>query len=295
VNEKKTSVKSVRIDPSQMLEEDNEQIWNVPFVAKDKKEYFFVLKASSTPGWYVAKVQQSGDKLWQDGADGTRHIYFHFDGKAVTKLSIILPGHLIGKGIGSEFYRRLAKVLPQDAQLEQLIKNDATRKYLVDHFGTFKTDLKAGRLSLNDFLAKTPMGLVCGTGFGEHAISLDDINGGKELTGFDALERAVLRASGGLSAPFKLISKKSVQKDIFVSGSLEAGENAPKRVAEKGGIDLNIDRLDLQITAQTSAGIKFNIDPAMFAAFEAAPGFVPVITGILPLKDLQQFLETPLH
>jgi hypothetical protein len=57
----------------------------------------------------------------------------------------------------------------------------------------------------------------------------------------------------------------------------------------KGGIDLNDDKMNLQV--QNPGGeIKFDIDPAMLAQLQNAPGFVPVIINDQPLKSLQQFL-----
>jgi len=38
-------------------------------------------------------------------------------------------------------------------------------------------------------------------------------------------------------------------------------------------------------------GIQFNIDPAMLRQLQNAPGFVPVIINIQPLKSLPEFLE----
>ena len=40
-----------------------------------------------------------------------------------------------------------------------------------------------------------------------------------------------------------------------------------------------------------SGGSKFQLDPAMLAQLQNAPGFVPVIIDIEPLKDLKSFLE----
>jgi len=59
--------------------------------------------------------------------------------------------------------------------------------------------------------------------------------------------------------------------------------------AEKnGGIDLTSDKaLSVQNNGQ---GIKFHLDPAQFAQLQNAPGFVPVIINIQPLKSLPEFL-----
>lgn len=61
--------------------------------------------------------------------------------------------------------------------------------------------------------------------------------------------------------------------------------------AQKGGIDLTADRLDLQTGADGGrSGVRFNVDPAQLQAFQNAPGFVPVIMNIQPLESLPRFL-----
>ena len=70
------------------------------------------------------------------------------------------------------------------------------------------------------------------------------------------------------------------------------GATIPSQKPEKtGGIDLTPANLNLQI--QNSNGeIKFHMNPAMLIQLQNAPGFVPVIINIQPLKNLQQFLNT---
>jgi hypothetical protein len=67
--------------------------------------------------------------------------------------------------------------------------------------------------------------------------------------------------------------------------------------AMKGGIDLTPDNMHLQtkvmdsrFRGNDSEGIKFQLDPAMLAQLQNAPGFVPVIINIQPMTDLRQFL-----
>ena len=57
----------------------------------------------------------------------------------------------------------------------------------------------------------------------------------------------------------------------------------------KGGIDLTPANMNLQ-TKNDSEGIKFRLDPAMLQQLQNAPGFVPVIINIQPLKSLTEFL-----
>ncbi|MBF0484435.1 MAG: class I SAM-dependent methyltransferase [Candidatus Omnitrophica bacterium] len=56
-----------------------------------------------------------------------------------------------------------------------------------------------------------------------------------------------------------------------------------------GGIDLN--PIDKTLETQSNGGgIKFNVDQAMLERMQNAQGFEPVVTDIIPLKDLRAFL-----
>ena len=57
----------------------------------------------------------------------------------------------------------------------------------------------------------------------------------------------------------------------------------------RGGIDLTPANMNLQ-TQNSNGEIKFHMDPAMLQQLQNAPGFVPVIINIQPLKSLQEFL-----
>ena len=59
--------------------------------------------------------------------------------------------------------------------------------------------------------------------------------------------------------------------------------------AEKGGVDFTANKTPLEIQ-NAGEGIKFNIDPAMLKQLQDAPGFMPVIISIQPLKSLPEFL-----
>ncbi len=59
--------------------------------------------------------------------------------------------------------------------------------------------------------------------------------------------------------------------------------------AIKGGIDLTPANMNLQ-TRNSNGEIKFHMDPAMLQQLQNAPGFVPVIINIQPLKSLPEFL-----
>jgi hypothetical protein len=66
-----------------------------------------------------------------------------------------------------------------------------------------------------------------------------------------------------------------------------AGDGAMK--ANNGGIDLTPANMNLR-TQNSDGEIKFHLDPAQLARFQNAPGFVPVIINIQPLKNLSTFL-----
>jgi hypothetical protein len=72
--------------------------------------------------------------------------------------------------------------------------------------------------------------------------------------------------------------------------------NTPS-LSNLGGIDLTPANMNLQtkvmdsrFRGNDSEGIKFQLDPAMLAQLQNAPGFVPVIINIQPMTDLRQFL-----
>jgi len=73
---------------------------------------------------------------------------------------------------------------------------------------------------------------------------------------------------------------------FFHQGKVGSSDSA---MLEKGGIDLTPANMHLQ-TQNAGEGIRFHLDPAMLAQLRNAPGFVPVIINIQPLKSLQQFL-----
>jgi hypothetical protein len=72
---------------------------------------------------------------------------------------------------------------------------------------------------------------------------------------------------------------------------LEEDDRASIDHADKGGIDLAAGRIDLQTTGGGEA-IRLNIDPVRWQAYQAAPGFVPVIIGTRSMDDLGKFLNT---
>lgn len=80
---------------------------------------------------------------------------------------------------------------------------------------------------------------------------------------------------------------------LYSNDQVVAVDNAQTNALDKaqapGGIDLNADKLDLQLQNGGEA-IKFKTDPAMLKRLQDAPGFMPVIIDIQPVSDLRVFL-----
>jgi len=62
-----------------------------------------------------------------------------------------------------------------------------------------------------------------------------------------------------------------------------------KKANGPGGIDLTPAHMHLQ-TQNAGSEIKFNLDPALMAQLQNAPGFVPLIINIQPMDNLKEFL-----
>jgi hypothetical protein len=67
-------------------------------------------------------------------------------------------------------------------------------------------------------------------------------------------------------------------------------ETADSALLSKGGIDFNTDKVNLEVQ-NNGQDVQFLIDPKQLAELQNAPGFVPVIFNIQPLKDVRSFLE----
>ena len=68
-----------------------------------------------------------------------------------------------------------------------------------------------------------------------------------------------------------------------------AMQTVKQRKSGPGGIDLTLANKVIQ-TQNAGESIKFHLDPAMLKQFQNAPGFVPVIISIQPMRDLKLFL-----
>ena len=57
----------------------------------------------------------------------------------------------------------------------------------------------------------------------------------------------------------------------------------------RGGIDFTPARMKVE-DINTGQGIKFHLDPTLLKQLQNAPGFVPVIINIQPMRNLEVFL-----
>jgi len=96
-----------------------------------------------------------------------------------------------------------------------------------------------------------------------------------------------------ISTPLKRYLLRA-KADVY-TGEIEASNSGTASPAagqnETGGIDLTPERMNLQ-TQNAGAGIRFNMDPARLKELQNAPGFVPVIVNIQPMRDLKAFLDS---
>jgi hypothetical protein len=69
--------------------------------------------------------------------------------------------------------------------------------------------------------------------------------------------------------------------------AMRAGSS--RKADNVGGIDLTAGQMPLKIR-NSGPGIKFHLDPTLVQQLQNAPGFLPVIINIQPLKDLSVFL-----
>ena len=84
---------------------------------------------------------------------------------------------------------------------------------------------------------------------------------------------------------------KIIRAFINSSSQAKSRDLAMKALKESktGGIDLTSANMNLQMR-NSGSEIKFYLDPAMLQQLQNAPGFVPVIINIQPMKDIKLFL-----
>ena len=139
-----------------------------------------------------------------------------------------------------------------------------------------------------------------------------NINVGEESRSLPRKNPSVVQLSAahrGINATLEILTildnrgsipQARLEPSTVLVGYDAAMSNSPKR----GGIDLTPANMHLQTKVVDSrfrgndreggwndnGGIKFRMDPAMLAQLQNAPGFVPVIINIQPMRDLRQFL-----
>jgi len=102
------------------------------------------------------------------------------------------------------------------------------------------------------------------------------------------------------------------QLEVWAMAGRKVPSNPAMAMPSKGGIDLTPANMNVQVKTGSPTetfgddkrsnwndsrsngigkGIQFHIDPAMLAQLQNAPGFVPVIIRVRPLKSLTEFLQ----
>jgi len=118
---------------------------------------------------------------------------------------------------------------------------------------------------------------------------LSEVPEGEQLT-ISELTLRLNQEDGYVDVPVQTVRNDS-NLDERLKGNAKLNIKVYKnnaRIEKNGGIDLTSNKaLSVQNNGQ---GIKFHIDPAQLAQLQNAPGFVPVIINIQPLKDLPAFL-----
>ncbi len=76
--------------------------------------------------------------------------------------------------------------------------------------------------------------------------------------------------------------------DTAMRASVVNPQGSSSQSAERGGIDLTATKVITGLRG--SQEIRFHIDPAQLAAFQNAPGFVPVIIYMRPMRNIRGFL-----
>ena len=88
-------------------------------------------------------------------------------------------------------------------------------------------------------------------------------------------------------ASFFILSKMTGTKDAALKSNVQERKNS---TAEKGGIDFNPDKMNLETRGSNGEGIRFNLDSAMIQQLQQVAGFTPVIIDIQPLSNPSKFL-----
>jgi ribosomal protein S18 acetylase RimI-like enzyme len=125
-----------------------------------------------------------------------------------------------------------------------------------------------------------------------------------EVSGKEGMVLSVIQKNNAKGFYQRFVENLSVQsgkKYEFLFENLPSfyGATAPESTikfpfnivdgSSTGGIDLSPAKMNLQ-TQNAGIAIKFHLDPAMLAQLQNAPGFVPVIIYIQPMKDIRHFL-----
>jgi hypothetical protein len=95
--------------------------------------------------------------------------------------------------------------------------------------------------------------------------------------------------SGTPMVEFTITFPQADHAGVHFHSEAEARERGLNSEKLNGGIDLTAHKTPLEIK-NSGESIKFHLDPAMLQQLQNAPGFVPVIISVQPLKSLSGFL-----
>ncbi len=159
------------------------------------------------------------------------------------------------------------------------IRNGILLKELAQNFGFKPLDhaAKPNALYLNHtvYIAKDNVELL-------HGVNPEIRAQYTEVENLDAV--ASDRRAIGLYLGQTLVRERQENPDVAMTG----------KVKREGGIDFKADKVNGAFAVSNSGGgIQFHIDPAMLEQLQNAPGFMPVIINVTPLKDLPAFLGMP--
>ena len=157
---------------------------------------------------------------------------------------------------------------------------------LPEYLGSDTVDIIFSSTGINHFLKDTGYRIQSPDKKGH----LDDLKrilkpgGVLRMTGYFPGEWEILKRNGGVVALWGMEFRLAPGVNRWYSFEFQKN---PVMVT-RGGIDLSPARMHLQ--TKNDGSIIFHLDPAMLQQLQNAPGFVPVIINIQPLKNLPEFL-----
>jgi len=216
---------------------------------------------------YVAKAF-SWDKKGSTTGEKTVRLYY-FPGSGKTYGDYSFPG---GYGLGDVMSQlETINTTPEDAPSQFYSEGSRSKVKIGSQEGRADSILTILRIYFGRHHLKPPSDLLSVLDF------IEEHNPGIELGHLD---------------PGDIIDLTGVDDFIEHQSSKKedsAGYKNQAMKTEKGGIDFTTNKTPLEVQ-NTGEGIKFHLDPGMLQQLQNAPGFVPVIISVQPLKGIAAFL-----